>query len=199
MTNNELDQLLKSAPAPRRPDEYWNDLPKRVTAKIHWQAQKTGQSAVAPLRTAMLLSYWGLGLATACIVAGFISGLWRDHASRADAPQLAAARKYYDEIETLFPNQVQAIVFDRQGPHFILASKANVPSSPPFYVKVCGPKGCQGFVTFSGQQIQLNGKNCEVLADEHGQVILVGDDHVWSVNQSSGPIHIDARPLAAVL
>jgi hypothetical protein len=199
VTNNELDHLLKSVPAPRRPDEYWRDLPKRVTAKIHWLAQKSELPAGRPLRKARVLAYWGLGLATVCIVAGFMSGLWRGRASSLDTPQMAEARKYYDEIEALFPNQVQAIVFDRQGPHFILASKANVPSSPPFYVKVCGPKGCQGFVTFSGQQIQFNGKNCEVLADEHGQVILVGEDRVWSGHQSSGPIRIDARPLAVVL
>lgn len=199
MTNNELDHLLNSVPAPQRPVEYWNDLPKRVTAKIHWQSHKSESPLRKPFPMARIFAFWGLALTAVCIGAGFIGGLGRSHSFSADTPQLAEARKYYDEIETLFPNQVQAIVFDRQGPHFILANKANVPSSPPFYVKVCGPKGCQGFVTFSGQQIQLNGENCEVLADEHGQVILVGNNRVWSGHQSSGPIRVDARPLAALL
>lgn len=196
MTNDELDRLLKSVRVPMRADEFWKEFPKRMTAKIHWQEQRTEQVRASSRR---LLPKLGLSFAAACIVIGFIFGLWRGHDSRLDAGQLAQARKYYNEIETLFPNQVQAIVFDRQGPHLILANRANVPNSPPFYVKVCGPKGCEGFVTFSGQQIKVNGENCEVLADDHGRIMLVGNNHVWSANQPSGSVRVEAKPLTAML
>ncbi len=197
MNDNELDLLMKSVPAPKRADDYWSEFPKRVTAKIHWQNQRGGSPA--PIRKTRFRVLWGLGLATACILIGFFWGSGTEMTPVPAPPQLAEAKKYYEEIEALFPNQVQAIVFDRQGPHLVLADKANVPSSPPFYVKVCGPKGCQGFVTFSGQQIQVNGESCEVLADEQGRIILVGADRVWSGNQASGAIRVEAKPLSTIL
>lgn len=199
MKDNELDQLLKSVPIPRRDDGYWQVFPKKVTAGLHWRTQKAEHPATNPFYKAKHLALWGVSMAAACLIVGFIFGFWRGRDSHLDSGQLAEARKYYNEIEALFPNQVQAIVFDRQGPHLILANQANVPSSPPFYVKVCGPKGCQGFITFSGQQILVNGESCEVLADDQGRIMLVGNSHVWSANQPSNSIRVEAKPLTAML
>ena len=128
----------------------------------------------------------------------FFLGFWRGQRSLSDDPQLAAARKYFHEIEALFPNQVQAIVFDQRGTQLVLAQEPNVPASPPLYLKVCGPKGCQRFVTFSGQQIRVNGDVCDVLADGRGEVLLVGRQLLWSGSKAvaaSGGYQVEARAL----
>jgi hypothetical protein len=65
-------------------------------------------------------------------------------------------------------------------------------------LKICGPDGCQRFVTFSGQEIRVNGEACEVLVDHQGRVVLVGRDTVWSGSESTGKagnFRIEARPL----
>lgn len=203
MTDDELDQILKSAATPQRPEEYWHEFPKRITAKLHWQNQVPAHPVPRPAPKVMPLLAWGLSFATICILAGFIMRLQPQAEHRAALPaqdsQLAAARKCYQELEALFPNQLQSIVFDQQGPHLVLAAKADIPNSAPLYLKICGPQGCQGFVTFSGQQIRFNGENCEVLADATGQVMLVGSHQVWEGAKLSGPIRIEARPLDAMM
>jgi hypothetical protein len=101
-----------------------------------------------------------------------------------DSPEVA--RKCFQEIQPLFPHQLQAIVFDRQGARLVLAETADVPVSPPLYLKICGPKGCQQFVTFSGQQIRVNGEVCDVLLDSQGNVLVVGGQLVWSSSKPAG-------------
>ena len=82
----------------------------------------------------------------------------------------------------------------------MLAQEPNLPKSPPLYVKICGPNGCQRVVTFSGQQIRVNGDVCDVLADHRGNVLVVGRQLVWSgarVGANSGRYQIEARVLDA--
>jgi hypothetical protein len=141
---------------------------------------------------------FAIGVATVCVAFGFLLGFWRGQRSPGYDPQLAEAQKYFQEIAGLFPNQLQAIVFDQQGAHLVLAQEPNVPASPPIYLKVRGPKGCQRFVTFSGQQIRVNGDVCDVLADHQGNVLVVGHQLLWSGAQAharSGPYQIEARTL----
>src|SRR5205807_3264137 len=111
---------------------------------------------------------------------------------------LAEAAKYIREIEALFPNQLQAIVLDQKGARLLLADHSNVPASPPLYLKICGPYGCQRFVTFSGQQIRINDDLCDVLIDRQGNVLLVGRELLWSSSEPAGkarPYRIEAKPL----
>ena len=141
---------------------------------------------------------YALGMAAVCVAFGFLLGFWRGQRFWAYDPQLAEAQKYFREIESLFPHQLQAIVLDQQGAHLVLAQEANLPVSPPLYLKICGPKGCQRFVTFSGQQIRVNGDVCDVLADHQGNVLVVGRQFLWAGSQASagsGPYQIEARPL----
>jgi hypothetical protein len=110
----------------------------------------------------------------------------------------ALVEKCYRETEALFPNQVQAIVFDEAGPRVVLAEKADVPKSPPLYLKICGPRGCQEIVTFSGQQVRVNGDVCDVLTDAAGNVMLAGDHMFWSsqsVGTKAGRYRIEARTM----
>ncbi len=189
MKNSELDQILKSAPVPDRPGAYWDQFPRRVMAKtdkLRTRADaETNHPRIEPfwLRSRFQFATVGLGLAIIGLLLSFV---------------LAAARKYFQEIETLFPGQVQAIVFDQQGPHLVLAEHSNVHASSPLYLRVCGPKGCQSYVTFSGQQIRINGETCEVLLDHQDNVLLIGQDWVLSTAQAPAKrarYQVSARPL----
>ena len=220
MKDRELNEILKRASVPEREAGYWERFPCRVTAEIERRRQDilAERNTDGPARSA---TGWGgawwwassfrflgtkpalaVGLAAVCLTLGFLLGFWKGHSSPGDNPQLAEARKYYRELEGLFPNQLQAIVFDQKGTHLFLAREPSVPASPPLYLKVCGPKGCQSFVTFSGQQIRINGDTCDVLADGRGEVLLVGRQLVWAGLQSrraSGRYQIEAKPLEATL
>jgi hypothetical protein len=66
-------------------------------------------------------------------------------------------------------------------------------------LKLCDTKGCKRFITFSGQQIKVNGESFEVLVDRQGEVLLVGDAKVWKSSKdvsSFGSYKVVAFPLA---
>ncbi len=195
MNDNELDDLLKSAAVPGRDEDYWREFPKQVTRALGRPVPAAARIPARPLKPHWLAA-WGVGFATACIVLGAV--WWANRGSDAGEAQLAQARKCYAEIEALFPNQVQAIVFDRQGPRMILAPSANVPDSPPFYLKICDAGGCERMITFSGQEVQVSGQTYEVLADAKGQVMLVGNDRVLAGDNPADPVRIQSRALAAL-
>jgi hypothetical protein len=192
MTNAELDKLLKSAPTPERDAEYWDDFPGRVTRQLN-PVRSPGFSRLGPHPTRRWA--WGLGLAAACAVAGFLLGSWRTRVA-AEERQWAAMQTYFREISAMFPNQLQAIVIDERGPRLVLSEQPDVPTSEPLFVRICRAQGCQSFITFSGQQIQVNGERYEVLSDARGHVLLVGQKLVWSSAEPSAgrlPYRIQAR------
>jgi hypothetical protein len=205
MNDDKLNEILKSASVPERAGEYWEKFPGRVIAKLHWRKQNAEARQFARPRASgfrfLRLPVFGAGLAVACILLGFGVGFWKGRQSIApERAQLAEALKCYREIAGLFPNQIQSIVFDQKGAHLVLAEQPNVPASTPLYVKICGSAGCQRFVTFSGQQIQVNGDTFDVLVDRRGDVMVVGAQSVWSSSeplQSVGGYRIEARPLPA--
>jgi hypothetical protein len=201
MTDPELEKLLKSSKVPEPSDAYWQNFPQRVTPKLHWQSSA---DKIQPDRQSHKFAFCFAGGLALAIMYFFINIAFKtlDHpttATPAPDQQLAEARQCYHELERLFPNQLQSIVFDQHGPHMALSDSANVPISAPLYLKVCGPKGCEALVTFSGGQIQFNGEKCEVLADGHGSVLLVGNDHVWSPAEPPGAMSIDVKLLEAAL
>ncbi len=194
MNNAELEALLKSAPVPEREAAYWEDFPKSVTRRLT-QVRSPGFSRSSARRGSLLA--WSFGLAAACILVGFFFGFWRGRAS-SEAREVAALQKLYREVVTLFPNQVQAIIIDERGPRLVLSEKANVPPSDPLLVKICKAKRCENVITFSGQEIRMNGEVFEVLADCEGHVILAGQHSVWSSAepaQAQAPWQIEARAL----
>jgi hypothetical protein len=205
MTNDELNRILKDAPAPERTAGHWEEFPGRVMREIRRTAGKAADTVPDSSSSAgwrpKLQFGWGLaaGLATVCIALGFFLGLWKGRNSGGGTDsQLAAAQKYFHEIEGLFPNQVQAIVFDQNGPHIVLADHADVPASTALYLKICDAQGCRRFVTFSGQRVRVNGDAFDVLVDRQGDVLLVGEQAVWSSSKPAvtvGRYRIEARPL----
>jgi hypothetical protein len=198
MNNDELDMLLKSAAVPEHPPEFWAELPQRIAAKIHWQAQRSVAQTNEPRGFDFL--NWAIGSAVVAVVLGITFLLQPGAASRATASRLVRAEKCYREVEAMFPNQVQAIIFDEHGPRVVLSEKADVPNSPPVYLRICGPRGCQEVVTFSGQRVQVNGDVCDVLLDSAGNVLIVGQQAVWSSSDLPGRDagqRIEARALKA--
>ena len=205
MKNGQLEKCLKSAPVPERSLEYWEQFPTQVMSEIKRREGAAEHSSPAPVDAEVrwwpvFLSRLALstGAALACVVLAFLLGVRQGRHSAGSERQLAEAQKCYREIESLFPNQVEALVFDAQGMHLVLAEKDNVPASPPLYVTITGVKDVHRFVTFSGQRISVNGDSFEVLVDRQGDVLLVGQQSVWSSSEpgnKAGPYRIEARPL----
>jgi hypothetical protein len=213
--DTELNEILKRSTVPEREAGYWERFPSGVIAELARRRQNAlvaKQDALArALAESGLRRPWALmfpllgirpafaaGLAAVCLALGFFLGFRKGHGSPGNELQLAEVRKYFHEIAALFPNQLQAIVFDQQGAHLVLAGEPNLPASPPLYLKICGPQGCQSFVTFSGQQIRVNGDVCDVLADGRGGVLVVGKSRVWSGSGSAGAVagyRVKAIPL----
>jgi hypothetical protein len=213
MNNAELDSILKGAGTPEKSKEYLEEFPKRVLAEIAARQRRKAfdaQRAARPLesKTAPRSGLWprafkpafAAGLALACLAIAFAFGFRYGRNGPGNDPDLAQALKCFREIEALFPNQVQAIAFDRHGMRLDIADHPDVPVSPPLYLKICGPKDCQCFITFSGQQIRMNGDLLDVLVDRQGYVLVMGRQWVWSSSNPAdtiGPYRIAARPLLA--
>lgn len=196
MNDRELDKMLKSSPLPEQSAEFWEKLPARITAKIHLRSQQPMTPQVEPRG----FDQWDWALVAGVVAAVCLLSLLlqpgRNSAKAVDT--MAMAEKCFRETEALFPNQVQSIVFDESGPRVVLADKADVPASPPLYLKICGPRGCQEIVTFSGQQVRVNGDVCDVLTDAAGNVILAGEHVIWSsqtAGNKAGVYRIEARTM----
>ena len=197
MNNTELEKLLRSASVHEPKPDFWEQLPKRVTAKIHWSQQRVAPKEPQYGRIRMAWAACALLMGVVVVLSLLFR---RTDASRETFGSFAQVEKCYREIEAMFPNQVQAIIFDEAGSRIVLAEKADVPDSTPLYLKICGPRGCQQFVTFSGQQIRVNGEDWEVLTDAGGNVLLVGNQFVWSSAShvsELGEFHVETRPLEA--
>ena len=190
-----LDELLKRLRVPERSPGYWEYLPKRILARIEAQSARQRQ----PRRLSFLA--WGLGLATACLAIGLTVGAWwsNRNGETLHAAQLAESQKLFQEVAAMFPNRLQSIVVDRAGVRLELSDTENIPESTPLLLSVCKGRVCQRIITFSGQNVNIDGQSCEVLADGKGHILLVGPRFVWSSAEptSRGPYRIHAEPLAA--
>ena len=103
-------------------------------------------------------------------------------------------------IESMFPNQVRAIVVESGAVKLDLSEKPDVPSSSPLRVDVCRNQQCRTYITFSGQRIRVNTESWDVLSDGVGHVLVVGRNVAWTSaepNHRSGAYHIDAEQLGS--
>ena len=184
--NNDLNKLLKSVRVPDRSPGYWQNFPKRVTARLN-----DPQSAPAPVGHWR----WAVGWAVAGIVAGLGLAVTFLH------PRAAAQQDYaklYREISTMFPNQVRAIVADEKGVRVVLADAPTVPTSSPVLVNICTAQRCSHVITFSGQQIPVGTAEADVLADGRWNIIVAGPQFVWSSAENrhaDNGVRIDAQTL----
>ena len=193
-----LDDLLKCWRVPERREEYWDEFPSRVSQAI--QAKRTVHRL--PERPAQRWC-WRVGFVAVCLALMAFLVLWKKSDADRTAADLASIRKIYGEVSAMFPNQVQALVFTRQGVRVELAEKPSLPSSAPLLLDICeSPRHCARVITFSGRQVDFANERFEVLIDSKGTVNLVGDRWVWSSDQAqrvASHFHIKARPLAVAL
>jgi hypothetical protein len=187
--DQQFDDLLNSAPVPERSKGYWENFPKRVTAQLSDRVRTQAATSAGSRRL------WGWGLAGACIalIVGF--GLWMRNQVSAAQPNYT---KLYHEIESMFPNQVRAIVVESGGVKLDLSERPDIPSSSPLRVDVCHNQQCRTYITFSGQQIRVNKESWDVLSDGVGHVLVVGPTVVWTSAEPArhaGAYHINAQPL----
>jgi hypothetical protein len=203
MNNTKLEKVLKKAIVPEPRPGFWDDLPWQVKQGI--QRADSLAEANATRQSGPAFRFWkrltmATALAAACVAMGFYLGAHSQHASRAQAMELAEARACWRQVSEMFPNQVEAIVFDKQGSHLVLSDRANQPASTPIFLKFCDGANCQRFVTFSGQQIQVNGQKFEILLDRQGEVLVVGDAAAWKGSKETtqfGLYSVFAQPLAS--
>jgi hypothetical protein len=219
MKDRELDEILRAAPLPERSPEDWERFARGVLGRLKernahpdepMEAGSADRGVRAPVFRRGRWDAWAwlrqpgpacaAALAVTCLAAGFALGFRRGHAHAIAARDLGQAQTYFREIAALFPHQLEAIVFDQQGAHLVLAQRADVPASPPVYVTVRDATGWQRFVTFSGRQIRVHGAVFDVLLDRQGDVLLLGSRAVWSsaqANRKLGPYEIRAALLPA--
>lgn len=198
MNNAELNRILKSAKTPERPEEFWGQLPKRVTSRLHWKpAAETRVASWFP-RLA-----WITACVAACLIVGFVIGRQQGHSDAMAESGLLQNEKVIKEMLAMFPNRVRAVVQDEHGVNLVLSDKDNVPLSTPLWVKFCDGKHCRAAVTFSGQQIQIGNQSVTVLADPDGKIILAGDSFLWSNGErmlaGNSKLKIEAKALAPVV
>ena len=176
MKQPELDAILKKARLPEIPGESLAMFPRRIVARL-----KRSEPPALAARNFLPRLVWAFSLA-ACVVIAFAIGHWSGRTETKVVPEndSLASVKLIRETLALFPNRVRAIVQDGHGLNLVLSDTDDVPASSPLYVRICDGKHCASFVTFSGQEIQAAGQIITVLADARGDIILTGDQFVWS-------------------
>jgi hypothetical protein len=201
MNNQDLDKVLRAAPLPEPAQEFWNELPTNVHRGIE-RSERGGRvgerASVGNFLMRLRRLAAPVAFAAGCIMIGFFWGVRARHGEVVQAGELAEARACWREAAALFPNQLQAIVFDQQGSRLVLSDKPNQPVSAPIFLKLCDGKNCKRFITFSGQQIKMNEERFEVLIDSQGEVLLIGDAKVWKSSKQTtnlGAYRVFAEPL----
>ena len=197
MNKPELESILKKARLPEISGESLEMFPRRIVTRL-----KRNDPSVRTARNISPRLAWAFGLA-ACVVIAFAIGHWsgRMETGTIPATDSLASIKLIRETLAMFPNRVRAIVQDERGINLVLSDNADVPASPPLYVRISDGKHSSSFVTFSGQEIQIAGQKVTVLADTHGGVILAGQNFMWSDTEQTyagNHLKIEAKNLGAM-
>ena len=203
MTDAELEKLMKQAQAPSWEPGYWEEFPIKVVKRLKDKSAARDHVEkelinVQALWRDMLRMRLGITLGAAALVLVFTLVVWRAREAPPSRAQSQAMLKYVSELETLFPNQLRALIIDQNGPRVELSEKGNLPRSTPIYLRICKGRDCEKVITFSGQEISIHGEKCEVLADVSGKILLMGERSVWSSAQPDlirWPYRIEAWPL----
>jgi hypothetical protein len=194
MNDSDLDKLLKHSKVPRQSERFWQELTRTISSKIHFSGhRKPATSTTAPPWSMIA---WGMSFAAICLIAGFAFPK-KANLNLIHAYDPSQNQKLVDEVLGLFPNQVEAILQNQNGVQLVLSEKPNIPSSTPIWIKVCDGASCRSIVTFSGQTVEVDGQQVEVLSDSRQQIMLVGEHFFWSSEdgQSKDHLEINARAM----
>lgn len=205
MKETQLDELLRAGPVPERDPEYWEQFPHAVTARLRHNdrerlaAAREMQSRVPLPWLRFRRAALGVGLACACLLLGLFICPWKPGRDLAEERRRAVLQRCFRETSALFPRQLRALVADSDGFGLVLAEQANLPTDVPIYVRVTSREKSQSAITFSGQQITLAGRKWEILLDARGNIIVIGENSVWSNSKPTLPdpsVRIEARRLS---
>jgi len=198
MNDQELNDLLKSAPVPRRTATARHDFIATVVRRL-----RCGDGAV---RTEALgwvpVGVWGWGLAAAGVV--LVAGFAFFAAHRPSARDSAATEEaaLWQQLARMFPRQLKAVVLEGGNTRLILSEQADQPLAKPIRVQLGqGPRWCS-VITFSGQSVKAEGVDFEVLSDADDHVWLIGERAVWSSADASrrfGELAVKANVLEVPL
>jgi hypothetical protein len=208
VSDSKLNGLLRRLTVPERSEMEWKEAAEKTMRKIAGVCHSRGPFGELPpvssqyrVSASWRLARWTAGVATACVIVGFILGQWHGRRGvRRD--EVAEARKLFSELNVIFPDQVKAVVLDGSSPRLTVADAPQPNRGIPLFVRVCGRSGCQRIITFSGERVRLNGGDCDVLLDAAGNIIIIGERFVWSSagqNSRNNGYRIQAAPLAGIL
>jgi hypothetical protein len=188
MNQHELDQLLRKVPVPERTEQYWEEFPEAITRRIKNEDNHgTSQQATVPARWVWKLAWKLRYPATAAVLLLLLLLPWKRGAT---PDELQRLRLCYREVALLFPKQLEAVVLTAEGAQLQLSDRPNVPDSPPIFVRMCPPQNkgasprCTTAVSFSGQKIQLAGREFEILANGRGEIFLLAKEGVLVPGQA---------------
>lgn len=173
MNDPELDRLLEALDVPPRGDSYWREFPRRVTRGL--RRERVGQRRWTegwPAR-------WSWAAIPVCL-ALILAVALNFRSTEPKSSPLMRNEVLIRELIAMFPNQLRAILDDEQGLRLVLSEQPDVPSSTPLWVKLCRGSRCWSVVTFSGQEIPVDGEPVMVLADARGGVLLMGERFAWT-------------------
>lgn len=203
MNDTELDRRLRQARPPARPEAYWRSFPNRIMARLGGGArprEERPSTVSVPTWWKPRVAFGSLGLAALVLVIGLALLTGTNRKVFVSEARLNAMQHCVSEMRALFPNQVQAIVFDAANAQVVLADGAVMPDSAALYLKICGADDCREIVSFSGSQVPVDGELYEVLVSGSGSILLVGPNIQWSSSaptKGAGRYRIAARALGA--
>lgn len=198
MNDSELDQKLKAARGPSLDPAYQQAFPHSVLAHLRSAPLRPARPAPAGRRSWRFRLVWAFS-AAACIVIAFLAGRW--HGRWQNSRDVLADSKLIQQTLAMFPNRVRAIVRDQRGLNLVLSDHENVPASTPIYVRICDGAHCSSMVTFSGQEIQIDGQTLTVLSEANGGIILEGNGFLWENGKplyAAKNLQIQARNLGSI-
>jgi hypothetical protein len=195
MTNPELESILKKARPPEIPAASLEMFPRLIMARL----KRIGPESRATSNLSPRLA-WVFGLVACVAIALAIMRSPIGHMVNLPprAADSLASLKLVREMVAMFPHRVRAIVEDDRGLNLVLSDNDDVPTSAPLYVHICDGKHCSSVVPFSGQEIDVGGQKITVLDDPRGEIIVEGNQFVWSSAQEFGGrshLRIDAKEL----
>lgn len=179
MNQDELSQLLRKAPAPQRPDSYWDEFPRRIVADL--KGRGTGE------RDARAVFPWAALLAGAVVFAGLMAvSLWKGHAEPPASAEEMKDGRTLSAMLAKYPGRLRAVIRDRQGVHPLVSDGSDVATTDPLWLEIDDGAERRIVATFSGQRIPVGGDYAVVLIDPSGHVMLVGRSLFWSQGLSTG-------------
>jgi hypothetical protein len=210
VNDSELNNLLRRVRVPERNETEWKEFAGDTMRRLRTAPNFAGddvRSLTSSRRTetetphvVSYIKWWAAGVAVACLLIGLFIG--QSHSRRTGVREIVEARKLFSELNAMFPNQLQAVLLDGAAPQLVLSEKAATDKGVPLFVRVCGPKGCQRIITFSGESVRVNGELCEVLMGAQGEIIVAGEHFAWSSRATSSHgagYHVEAVALTQAL